>query len=197
MREERAQATEAPDMLSRRADEEALVERVRGGDTAAFGALVQHFLPRAHSVAYRLLGHREDAEDLVQEAFIAALERIDTFQAGRPFGPWFFRILVNRGLNTRKARSLRRTEAVPPDARAADALPDRAAEQAETRERVLEALDALPEQQRTVITLYELEGFTGAQIAEVLDVPAGTVRWHLHEARRKLREALPHLRVEP
>lgn len=197
MGEVHAPATASTAALPPLPDEAALVERVRGGDTAAFGTLVQHFLPRAYSVAFRLLGHREDAEDLVQEVFVTALERIETFQPGRPFGPWFFRILVNRGLNARKARSFRYTEAVPLDTRVRGVLPDRAAEQAEVRDRLRQALQTLSEQQRTVVTLYELEGFTGAEIAAIMEIPAGTVRWHLHEARRKLREALPHLRREP
>ena len=90
-----------------------LVERVRAGDFEAFDVLVNRHMKRAYSVAYRLLGQREDAEDLVQDAFMVALEKIDTFQAGRSFSPWFYRILVNRGLNSRKSRSLRRMEALP------------------------------------------------------------------------------------
>ena len=93
--------------------ESELVERVRRGDPAAFDLLVSRHLQRAFSVAYRLLGQREDAEDLVQEAFLTVLEKIDTFQAGRSFAPWFYRILVNRGLNARKSRSLRHTEELP------------------------------------------------------------------------------------
>ena len=145
---------------------------------------------RAFSIAYRLLGHREDAEDLVQDAFLCALERIDTFHSGRSFGPWLARIVVNRGLNTRKARALRQTEAIPDDAPASSMLPDRAAEQAELRARCRAALHALPEQQRIITGLFELEGFTGAEIAEILEIPAGTVRWQLHEARKALRGAL-------
>ncbi len=145
---------------------------------------------RAFSIAYRLLGHRQDAEDLVQDAFLAALERIDSFQSGRSFAPWLARIVVNRGLNARKARALRHTEAIPDDVAALSTLPDRAAEQAEIRARCRAALNALPEQQRIITELFELEGFTGAEIAEVLEIPAGTVRWQLHEARKALRGAL-------
>lgn len=173
------------------------MERVRAGNAAAFGSLAQSYLRRAYTVAYRLLGHHQDAEDLVQEAFMTALERIDTCESGRPFGPWFFRILVNRGLNARKARSLRYTDAIPTDTYASGVAPDRAAEQAEARDQLRTALDRLPGPQRTVVELYELEGFAGAEIAEILDLPAGTVRWHLHEAKRKLRDSLPHLRTEP
>ena len=101
-------------------DEPALVERVRHGDPAAFDALAARYMRRAFAVAYRLLGNREDAEDLVQEAFMAVLRKIDGFERGRGFAPWFFRILVNRGLNARKARALRTTDEIP-DAAAASA----------------------------------------------------------------------------
>src|SRR5690606_25325197 len=114
-------------------DDAELVERVRAGDTAAYDLLVSRHMRRAFSVAYRLLGQREDAEDLVQDAFLAALEKIDTFQSGRAFSPWFYRIVVNRGLNARKARSRRRTEEIPADSSAAAPSPLREAERDELR----------------------------------------------------------------
>jgi RNA polymerase sigma-70 factor, ECF subfamily len=181
-----AQAGARPDAF----DESVLVERVQAGDVAAYDELVNRHMRRAFSVAYRLLGHREDAEDLVQDAFLTALEKIDTFQPGRGFGPWFYRILVNRGLNTRKARSIRRTEELPDELTASGPLPDRAAERSELRERLDTALAGLPEKQRAAVQLFELEGFSGAEIAEILEIPAGTVRYHLHQARQTLRDAL-------
>jgi RNA polymerase sigma-70 factor, ECF subfamily len=180
------EAAEALDEL----EDSDLVERVRGGDSRAFDLLVTRHMRRAFSVAYRVLGHREDAEDLVQEAFLTVLERIDTFEAGRSFGPWFYRILVNRGLNLRKARTVRQTMALPLELASAEPLPDRAAEQAELQTRLRRAMEELPEKQRIVVQLFEVEGFSGAEIAEILDLPAGTVRFHLHQARQALRGAL-------
>ena len=121
---------------------------------------------------------------------MAVLQRVDTFQAGRPFGPWFFRILVNRGLNARKARSLRAVDEIPETAAHAGPTPERDAERAELRGRLKEAMDMLPERQRTIVQLFELEGFLGPEIAEILEISDGTVRWHLHEARRTLKKAL-------
>ena len=167
-----------------------LVDRVRRGDREAFDRLVSRHIRRAFSIAYRLLGHREDAEDLVQDAFLAALERIDTFQSGRSFAAWIARIVVNRGLNARKARTLRQTDSLPEDAPAASVLPDRAAEQAELHARCRDALARLPERQRMIVELFELEGFSGPEIADILDLPTGTVRWHLHEGRKALRATL-------
>lgn len=171
-------------------DEAALVERVRRGDAAAFDTLVTRYMRRAFSVAFRVMGRKEDAEDLVQDAFLAVLQRIDQFEAGRPFAPWFFRVLVNRGLNARKARSLRATDEIPEAVAAHGPSPEREAERGELRDRLRAALDTLPERQRMVVELYELEGFAGPEIAEILEISDGTVRWHLHEARKALRRAL-------
>lgn len=176
-------------------DDTELVERVRAGDTAAYDVLVTRHMKRAFSVAYRLLGQREDAEDLVQDAFMAALEKIDTFKAGRSFAPWFYRILVNRGLNTRKSRSLRRMDALPPEISDTSRSPLRDTERSELRERLETVLAMLPPRQKSIVELFELEGFSSLEIAEVLGLSDGTVRWHLHQARAKLREALgPYVR---
>ncbi len=167
-----------------------LVERVRRGEPAAFDALVRRHDQRAFALAYRLLGHREDAEDVVQESFIAALDALDRFDATRPFGPWLYRIVVNRSLNARKARSRRVMEVIPEDAASPVAAPDRAVETAEARARLRGALASLSQRQRSVIEMIELEGFSGPEVAEILGIPEGTIRWHLHGARKALRAAL-------
>lgn len=171
-------------------DEARLVERIRRGDAEAYGELVERHARRAFSIAYRLLGHREDAEDLVQDAFLAALEGIDGFDSSRPFGPWLYRIVTNRGLNARKARALRVTEEVPAETASRLPPPDRLVERSEAHARLAAALGALPERQRLVLQLYELEGISGPEIAEMLGLSEGTVRWHLHEARKALRKEL-------
>ena len=174
-------------------DETLLVERVRGGDAAAFDVLVRRYLRRAYAVAYRILGHREDAEDLVQEAFMTALDHIDTFQIGQPFGPWFFRILVNRGLNARKARAVRQTAPVPEAAADSRPSPLVEVERAEVRSRFRAALKALPERQRLVVQLIDVDGMKAPEVAAMLEISPGTVRWYLHQARATLREALASL----
>jgi RNA polymerase sigma-70 factor, ECF subfamily len=175
-------------------DESLLVERVRGGEAAAFDVLVRRYLRRAYAVAYRILGHREDAEDLVQEAFMTALDHIDTFQIGQPFGPWFFRILVNRGLNARKARAVRQTAPVPEAAADSRSSPLVEVERAEVRARFRAALEAMPERQRLVVQLIDVDGLKAPEVAEMLDISPGTVRWYLHQARATLRGALAPLR---
>jgi RNA polymerase sigma-70 factor (ECF subfamily) len=167
-----------------------LVERVRGGDGAAFDVLVERHMRRAFSIAYRLLGQREDAEDLVQDAFLAVLRKIDSFQPERSFSAWFHRIVVNRALNARKARSVRHTEALPAEVRADGVSPLHHTERVELRERLAEVMTRLPERQRTIVRLSELEGMSSPEIAEILGLSDGTVRWHLHQARGALRQAL-------
>ncbi|CAN5798607.1 RNA polymerase sigma factor [soil metagenome] len=173
--------------------DEELVERVRVGDPDAFDTLVRRHLDRAYRIAFRLLGHREDAEDLVQESFLAVLEKVGTFRTGLRFAPWFNRIVVNRALNVRESRKIRQTDQIPVSTAAEGRSPAQLTEEAELRERIEAALGDLPERQRAIVTLFELEGFSGAEIAEILNIAAGTVRWHLHEARRALREALAPL----
>lgn len=171
-------------------DETELIERIRRGDTQAFGELVRRYQRRAFAVAWRLLGHREDAEDLVQDSFMTALDKLDTFEPGRPFGPWFFRIVVNRGHNARAARAVRSTDELPDQLAGNTPAPDRAVEAAELGEHIGAAIEELPERQRLVTQLHELEGFSSAEIADMLEIAEPTVRWTLHAARKRLREDL-------
>ncbi len=167
-----------------------MIDAARAGDAAAFDELVGRYMRHAFTVAYRLLGHRQDAEDVVQESFLAALVKLDTFERGRSFGPWLLRIVVNRGINLRKARALRETEPLPDATATNGTSPFDAAQQSELRTELQRALARLPERQRWIVELFELDGFTSPEIAEMLDMAEGTVRWQLHRARHVLRAAL-------
>jgi RNA polymerase sigma-70 factor (ECF subfamily) len=184
-----ASASAADERAAARDRDAALVERVRGGDSTAFDALVQAYMRQAFQLAYRVVGHREDAEDLVQEAFLAAYQYLDSYDATRPFGPWLMRIVLNRGSNLRRSRARRETEpetdAVSPAPSALDE-----SERAEAREQLSRAMDMLSERQRMIVTLFDVDGLTSTEIGELIDLSPGTVRWHLHEARRTLRGAL-------
>jgi RNA polymerase sigma-70 factor, ECF subfamily len=176
------------------AQDALLVERVLRGDNEAYGGLVSRHMRRAFSIAYRLVEHREDAEDIVQDSFLRALERIGTLDPARPFRPWFLRIVVNQALNARRARSLRATEQIPVSMASTTASPVQAAENALLGERLRTALESLPERQRTIVQLADLEELNSSEIAEILDISAGTVRWHLHQARQELRNVLEPLK---
>lgn len=167
----------------------ALVRRVRAGDRSAFDALVKEYMRSAYLTAFRLLGHREDAEDLVQECFLAAYQYLDSFDIDRPFGPWLTRIVVNRGSNFRRARARRTME---PETDAPSSAPSALEESSrmEMREVLTRALATLNDRQRMIVTMFDVDGLTSTEIAETLELAPGTVRWHLHEARRVLRGAL-------
>lgn len=173
-----------------------LVERVVRGDAEAYGELVTRHMQRAFSVAYRVLEHREDAEDVVQNSFVRALERIDRLDRSRPFRPWLLRIVVNQALNYRRGRGIRATSPLPETAAAIGSLPDRQAENSDLRQRLSDALSTLPEKQRTIVQLADLEGLTSGEIGRIMDLADGTVRWHLHEARKALRSVLAPIRED-
>lgn len=175
-------------------DDRELVERVRDGDASAYDALVRRHLGRATGIARRLLGNVEDAEDLVQEAFMRALDRLGSFDTTRSFAPWFYKLLINAGLNARKARALRAAEPERCDAPWRGASPLEVTERKEIRERFAAALAALPARQRLVVSMFEVDGLTTTEIAESLGITPETVRWHHHQARRALRAALVALR---
>jgi len=167
-----------------------LVRRAREGDALAFGALLQRYQRAAYAVALSVLGKHEDAEDAAQEAFVVALERLEECKSPDRFGGWLLTIVRNRSKNLIRRESLRETEEVPPGATSKVPTPDRVTERAELRRILEEAMEELPEVQREIVMLHDLEGWKHREIAERLDLPPGTVRSHLHFARKALREAL-------
>jgi RNA polymerase sigma-70 factor (ECF subfamily) len=169
------------------------IERVLAGDGEAFAPLVRRYLRPAHTIAARLLGNPQDVEDLVQEAFLTALANLQSFDRTRPFGPWFYRIVWTRGLNLRKSLARRAAEPLEADRHPGPADPAVDAERSDLAETVRSALAELPERQRLVVQLFDLDGFSGAEIAAMLGLNPGTVRWYLHQARRALRERLAPL----
>lgn len=171
-------------------EDSQLVGRVRDGDIEAFGELVRRYQRRAFALAWRLLRHREDAEDLVQESFMAALDKLDSYDAARPFGSWFFRLLVNRGHNARASRKVRSTEALADQLIAGGKSAIHLMEQAELGDRISAAIGELSDRQQLVVQLYELDGFSTAEVSDMLDIAEPTVRWTLHDARKRLRKEL-------
>ncbi len=172
------------------ADEPELVVRVQQGDAAAYAVLVQRHLPRGYRIAWRVLRHREDAEDVVQDAFLRALERIDQCDPARPFGPWFFRIVATTAINKQRSARRRQTEELS-EREISDAVgPADAASLSALRQDVDASLSTLPPVQRQLIELVTFEEFTPTEAAQLLEIPPGTARWHLHEARKALRTQL-------
>ena len=170
--------------------EPELIEAARHGESGAYDELVARHMRRAFVLAHRLLGHREDAEDLVQDAFVAAIQNIHRFDTRRPFGPWMMRIVFNRAMNLRKSRARRRTEQIPESVAVHGTSPLEAAERSELAAELRRALATLPERRRLIVEMFEVDGFSGPEIAEILGMPEGTVRWELHQARAALRGVL-------
>jgi RNA polymerase sigma-70 factor, ECF subfamily len=168
-----------------------LLARARSGDMEAYGELVGRHERRAYSIAWGFVRHREDAEDVVQEAFARTLERLDRIEPGRPFHPWFYRVVVNAAITVCRARSRRRSAELPDDLPSLELPPDERVARSRLREQLLRGLDALPERERTVVLLADVEELNSTEIAGIMEMPAGTVRYLLHRARRSLRQLLP------
>ena len=176
-----------------------LIRRCRAGDVAAFEPLVEKYRQRVWRLAYQVLRDKEEAWDCAQEAFVRAFQSLSAFRGQSAFYTWLFRITINVATDSHRARGARArafgAEQVPEEewARtAADrgATPDQAAIQAEKRERISRALDALPLKHRTIIMLSDVEGLSYREIAQVLSCPIGTVMSRLHNARQRLRAIL-------
>ncbi|MBN2559544.1 MAG: sigma-70 family RNA polymerase sigma factor [Phycisphaerae bacterium] len=182
-----------------------LVEQCRRGDNAAFGRLVVKYQDRVFNTCWRMCGNRADAEDLTQEAFVRALQSIDRFGGRSKFYTWVFRIAVNLVISARRMNrrtttysldasydAARHGESHPagPQLAAGDESPDQHASTREHQALVLDALESLDEEQRAVVILRDLESFAYDEIAEILEVPPGTVKSRLHRARLALRQTL-------
>ena len=167
-----------------------LVRRARRGDDNAFGLLVERYQRPAYAVALSVTGRHEDAEDAAQEAFLVALDRLEECRSPERFGGWLMTIVRNRSKNLVRREALRETDEVPPGARSRIPTPDRVAEMTELRAQLRGALMDLPEMQRQIVLLHDLEGWKHREIADRLELPCGTVRSHLHFARKALRSAL-------
>ena len=176
-----------------------LVRSARRGDLAAFENLVERYQRQATAVSYRLLNNREDAMDVVQDAFLKAFDKLDSLSQPARFGPWLMRIVSNLSLNFRRSRALRKTESLdsPEDdaAHGRDNRPDPTAagpaEQASADEvsRLLdEAIARLPDMQRQALVLFAIEKLPQKEIAGMLGCSVEAVKWHVFTARKKLKE---------
>ena len=185
--------------------DERLLELCRSGDRDSFGRLVEKYQHRLFNALLRMVDNYDDAQELTQEAFVRALQSVDRFRGQAGFYTWLFRIGINLGINFRRRRhgkvrfvSLQRR----PEqwGRQADGLrelvdqqnplPAEQVQTAEMHHRVLEALQALDAPARAVVVLRDIEGLDYGRIAEILEIPVGTVKSRLSRARMALRDQL-------
>lgn len=179
-------------------EEAEAIARLKQGDVGGLEVLVQRYQLQAVRTAFLITRDRALAEDLVQAAFVRAYERIEQLDAGRPFGPWFLRSVVNDAIKTASRRkrwvSLEASDGA--ETILADLLTDPnpgpadLVEAADTRRAVWEALGTLPPAQRAATVLRYYLGLSEAEMAKELACPPGTVKWRLHAARKRLQALL-------
>jgi RNA polymerase sigma-70 factor (ECF subfamily) len=186
-------------------EDAALVERCRKGELGAFGALVAKYQDRVYNLILRMVGRQADADELAQETFLKALEKIGQFRGASGFYTWLFRIAANLAISHRRRGGRIRFRPLESDADGEGGLgdavtsqmaslrqpaPDSTAIAEETRRRVTEALEELDDEFRVVVVLRDVEDMDYAQIAQVLEVPVGTIKSRLHRGRCMLRDKL-------
>ena len=163
-------------------DERAWVRGAQAGSVSDLEALFRAYWPRAYRAAYLVVHDAAAAEDIAQESFLAAVRVLDRFDGRRPFGPWLHRIVVNRAIDWSRARALRGEVGL------ADSLPAEPGEPAALDAGLVRGLASLSPEHRAVIVLRHLLGYTPGEIAELLDLPRGTVNSRLRRGLDALKE---------
>ena len=165
-----------------------LVQACLQGDRSAFDELVDRYQRALFNAAYRITGSVDDAMDVTQSAFVAAYEKLHTFDPTRRFFSWIYRITCNRALRVVEQR--RPLAAIDADAHQVDSNPEALYAATEADEFLERALLDLGPDHRTVIVLKHILGFSYSEIGSLLDIPEKTVKSRLFTARRRLRAAL-------
>jgi RNA polymerase sigma-70 factor (ECF subfamily) len=175
----------------------ALVAAAKAGDARAFEALVTRYRKRIFALALHITRSASEADDIAQDVFLKAYRALPEFEGRSQFFTWVYRMTVNRSLNVRRDRARRGEDVVLDDPRlelavAVDARsnPGREAELRQSYARLLRALDSLPVDMRTTVILVSLQGLSHGEVAVVQKVSEGTIAWRMHEARRRLHEAM-------
>lgn len=183
-------------------DDKELIDRALLGDSEAFGVLVRRYQDRLYTSVAHVMGSRENAEDIVQDAFFQAFLKLPKFRRTSSFYTWLYRIAFNAAANHRR-RGRGRKESIEvqrelfgQDVADPGAGPDGQLLRQEQVALIQAALAALSEEHRAVIVLRELDGFDYDMIAEILELSIGTVRSRLHRARALMREHLKAVRQE-
>lgn len=182
-------------------NERDAIERMKRGEIDGLELLVKTYQVQAVRTAMLITRDRPLAEDVVQSAFITAYERIHQFDSSKPFAPWFMRSVVNVAVKMTKKQSRVLSLDDKTDAETAfvDLLPDLSSEpyrallQSEQRERIKHALDQLSPEQRAVVVMRYFLDMSEREISDSEDVPAGTVKWRIHTAKKRLRGLLKQM----
>lgn len=173
------------------ANEARLVDEARRGNKSAFGELVLRYERRVLRLVLQFIRDESLAEDLAQETFVRAYQRLEQFDPSRRFGPWLFRIAVNLTLDhlrRRKRRGLWALFSESPGERAPDPAIADPRQKLDLSQEVQRVLEQLPESYRTVLVLRDLENFSTSEIAAILNRKEATIRWRLAEARSRFQQ---------
>lgn len=187
-----------------------LIRFARSGSEKAYRELLGRYERPVFSLVYRMVRDRELAEDIAQETFVKVFNRIDSYNPKYKFSSWIFKIASNLAIDTMRKKSLPTVSLDgSPNARTDDEVertriavastdegPDELLEAKELGEEIEEAIGELRPEYRTAVILRHVEGRPYEEIAEIMEVPLGTVKTYIHRARGELRESLAHLRIE-
>ncbi len=179
-------------------DRQLIADCLRGR-TAAFGELVRRYQDRLYNAVFRIINSAEDAQDVVQEAFLSAYQALEGFKGKAGFFTWLYRIAMNEAISLKRKQRVslalrtQNEEDAQPEDRSAFSRPGEAAERAEEEKKLRLALHRLSAEHRAVLVLKDIEGLKYEEIAEAMRVPIGTIRSRLHRARAELREILEGL----
>jgi RNA polymerase sigma-70 factor, ECF subfamily len=176
-----------------RAEELALVERCRRGELGAFEAIYRAHAGRLYSLARRMVGNATDAEDLLQEIFLAAHRKLDSYRGDAALGTWLYRLATNLCLDhlrSRAARTGQMTSSLDDQVGLADAGSRRLAERTVTKMDLERAIALLPDGCRAAFVLHDVEGLEHREVADALGVAEGTSKSQVHKARLRLRSIL-------
>lgn len=190
------QANVVPERVPAASPERATIAAAMNGDAQACAQLVRTHLRKAMAIAFEFMPTREDAEDVVQDAFRSAFTNLRRFDPDRPFAPWFFTILRNTARNALDSQRVRNHETLAADHAAEGDTPLESAHRRELRRAIEAAIDSLPDGQRTCFRLCVVEGLTSAEAAAATGVAESTVRVQVFRARQTLQALLERWRDE-
>lgn len=169
---------------------EELIQRCRQGDSEAHFQVYKLYSRSMYNVGYRIVNNTEEAEDVLQEAFISAFRNLEFYRGDATFGAWLKRIVVNKAINYLKRKKMERF----PDQENWDVREEESDDSLEhfpyTVDEVRQAIESLPDGYRAVLSLYLLEGYDHGEIAEILDITESTSKSQFNRSKKKLRELL-------
>ncbi|GLC89715.1 RNA polymerase sigma factor SigW [Lysinibacillus piscis] len=179
------------------------IKQVLKGDQNAFADIVSLYQHKLYQVCYRMLGNKQESEDIAQEAFVRAYMNLHTFDQKRKFSTWLYRIATNLCIDRIRKKKpdyyldaeVAGTEGLDMYSQIAadDRLPEEQIEQMELQDRIQYEIGRLPDKYRSVIVLKYIEELSLQEISEILDMPLGTVKTRIHRGREALRKQLNNL----